>query len=118
MAGVRHRAAGGAAIRKPLEIPELSALEAEVLDTLYRTARVVRLRTRAQFVLLAGEQRPAAPAVQLGLVREPATMGASYSQDRTIHAVPGLRVGAARGLRQVSSGRSPASEQTGGTRLT
>jgi hypothetical protein len=46
-----------AAMRKPLEIHELTAAEAESLDTLYRTTRDVRLRTRAQIVLLAGEQR-------------------------------------------------------------
>ena len=34
-------------MRKPLEIPGLTAAEAEALDTLYRTTREVRLRTRA-----------------------------------------------------------------------
>src|SRR5215212_39408 len=56
-------------MRKPLEIPELTAAEAEALDRLYRTTRVVRLRTRAQIVLLAGEQRLAAPAIAR-IVRE------------------------------------------------
>ena len=56
-------------MRKPLEIPELSAAEAEALDTLYRTTRDVRLRTRAQMVLLAAEQRLAAPAIA-AIVRE------------------------------------------------
>ena len=56
-------------MRKPLEIPELTAPEVEALDTLYRTTRVVRLRTRAQIVLLAGEQRLTAPAVAR-IVRE------------------------------------------------
>ena len=56
-------------MRKPLEIPELTAPEVEALDTLYRTTRVVRLRTRAQIVLLAGEQRLAAPAIAR-IVRE------------------------------------------------
>ena len=56
-------------MRKPLEIPALSAAEAEALDTLYRTTRVVRLRTRAQIVLLAGEQRLTAPAIAR-IVRE------------------------------------------------
>lgn len=41
----------------------------ETLDTLYRTTREVRLRTRAQIVLLAGEQRLAAPAIAW-IVRE------------------------------------------------
>jgi transposase len=56
-------------MRKPMEIPELSVAEAEALDTLYRTTRVVRLRTRAQIVLLAGEQRLTAPAIAR-IVRE------------------------------------------------
>ena len=56
-------------MRKPLEIPELTAAEAEALDTLYRTTREVRLRTRAQIVLLAGEQRLTAPAIAR-MVRE------------------------------------------------
>ncbi len=56
-------------MRKPLEIPELTAPEVGALDTLYRTTRVVRLRTRAQIVLLAGEQRLAAPAIAR-IVRE------------------------------------------------
>jgi transposase len=56
-------------MRKPLEIPELTAPEAEALDTLYRTTRVVRPRTRAHIVLLAGEQRLTAPAIAR-IVRE------------------------------------------------
>ena len=56
-------------MRKPLEIPELAAAEAEALETLYRTTREVRLRTRAQIVLLAGEQRLTAPAIAR-IVRE------------------------------------------------
>lgn len=56
-------------MRTPLAIPELTAAEAEALDTLYRTTRDVRLRTRAQMVLLAAEQRLAAPAIA-AIVRE------------------------------------------------
>ena len=56
-------------MRRPLEIPELTAAEAEALDTLYRATRDVRLRTRAQIVLLAAEQRLAAPAIA-AIVRE------------------------------------------------
>jgi hypothetical protein len=47
----------------------LTAAEAESLETLYRTTRDVRLRTRAQIVLLAGEQRLTAPA-SVRIVRE------------------------------------------------
>jgi len=56
-------------MRQPLEIPVPTAEELETLDTLYRTTREVRLRTRAQIVLLAGEQRLAAPAIAR-IVRE------------------------------------------------
>jgi len=43
--------------------------ELEALETLYRTTRDVRLRTRAQMVLLALEQRLTAPAIAK-IVRE------------------------------------------------
>lgn len=56
-------------MRPPLELPVPTADELETLDTLYRTTREVRLRTRAQIVLLAGEQRLAAPAIAR-IVRE------------------------------------------------
>jgi transposase len=56
-------------MRKPLEIPVPTADELEALATLYRTTRNVRLRTRAQIVLLAAEQRLTAPAIA-PIVRE------------------------------------------------
>jgi transposase len=56
-------------MRQPLEIPVPTAKESETLDTLYRATRTARLRTRAQMVLLAGEQRLAAPAIAR-IVRE------------------------------------------------
>ncbi|HEU5380413.1 MAG TPA: helix-turn-helix domain-containing protein [Ktedonobacteraceae bacterium] len=54
---------------KPLEIPPLTAKELEALEKLYRTTKEVRLRTRAQMILLAGEQRMTAPAIAK-IVRE------------------------------------------------
>jgi transposase len=54
---------------KPLEIPPLTAEELKALEKLYRTTKDVRLRTRAQIVLLAGEQRLTAPAIAK-IVRE------------------------------------------------
>jgi hypothetical protein len=54
---------------KPLEIAPLTAEELEALEKLYRTTKDVRLRTRAQIVLLAGEQRMTAPAIA-AIVRE------------------------------------------------
>src|SRR5215470_13093158 len=54
---------------KPLEILPLTAEELEALERLYRMTKDVRLRTRAQIVLLAGEQRMTAPAIAK-IVRE------------------------------------------------
>jgi transposase len=56
-------------MRAPLEIAPLTAEELEALENLYRTTRDVKLRTRAQIVLLAGEQRMTAPAIAK-IVRE------------------------------------------------
>lgn len=56
-------------MRKPLEIPVPTAEELKDLETLYRTTRDVRLRTRVQIVLLAGEQRMTAPVIAK-IVRE------------------------------------------------
>jgi transposase len=56
-------------MRKPLEIPPLTAEEVANLEKLYRTTKEVRLRTRAQIILLAGEQQMSAPAIAK-LVRE------------------------------------------------
>src|SRR5450759_953146 len=50
-------------MRKPVEIPVLTVEELEALENLYRTTTDVRLRTRAQMILLAGEQRMTAPAI-------------------------------------------------------
>jgi transposase len=56
-------------MRTPLTIPVLTAEELAALEHLYRTTRDVRLRTRAQIVLLAGEERLTAPAIAR-IVRE------------------------------------------------
>jgi transposase len=56
-------------MRQSVKIPVPTAEELDALETLYRTTREVRLRTRAQVVLLAGEQRLAAPAIAR-IVRE------------------------------------------------
>ena len=56
-------------MRLPLVLPEPTADELIALDALYRTTRIVRLRTRAQIILLALEQRLAAPAIA-AIVRE------------------------------------------------
>ena len=56
-------------MRQPLAIPDPTAGALAALDRLYRTTRDARLRSRAQMVLLAGEQRLAAPAIA-AIVRE------------------------------------------------
>ena len=50
-------------MRQPLELPLLTAEEVEALDTLYRSTKDVRVRTRAHIILLAGEQQMTAPAI-------------------------------------------------------
>jgi len=56
-------------MRPPFALPEPTADELSALDTVYRTTHVVRLRTRTQIILLALEQRLAAPAIA-AIVRE------------------------------------------------
>jgi hypothetical protein len=41
---------------KPIRVPELAPEQLAQLEKLYRTTRNVRLRTRAQMVLLAAER--------------------------------------------------------------
>ncbi len=48
---------------QPIALPTLSADELAALDQLYHSTRDVRLRTRAQIVLLAAEQRLVAPQI-------------------------------------------------------
>ena len=54
---------------KPLELAPLSQAQWDELDTFYRTTQEVRLRTRAQLLLLAAEQKMSAPTIA-ALVRE------------------------------------------------
>jgi transposase len=56
-------------MRKPVEIPIPTTEELESLENLYRTTKDVRLRTRAQIILLAGGERMIAPAIAK-IVRE------------------------------------------------
>jgi transposase len=77
-------------MRRALEISELTAAEAEALDTLYRTTRVVRLRTRAQIVLLAGEQRLTAPPIAR-LVREDEETVRRWRKRWMVEGIDGLQ---------------------------
>src|SRR5512144_578244 len=48
---------------KPLRLAPMSQAQLDELDTLYRTTKNVRLRTRAQIILLAAEQKISAPRI-------------------------------------------------------
>ncbi len=48
---------------QPVRIPDLTPAQLDELDALYRTTRTVRLRTRAQMVLLAAEQHLTAAVI-------------------------------------------------------
>ena len=54
---------------QPIRVPPLSDSQREELDTLYRTTKAPRLRTRAQMVLLSGEQGLKVPEIA-PIVRE------------------------------------------------
>jgi transposase len=56
-------------MRPPLELPVPTAEAVAALEHLYRTTRNVRLRSLAQILLLAAEQRLTAPAIAV-IVRE------------------------------------------------
>jgi transposase len=56
-------------MRKPIQLSPLSPAQIEELHTLYRTTKDVRLRTRAQIILLAAEQGMHAPTIAQ-MVRE------------------------------------------------
>src|SRR5512144_1561055 len=48
---------------KPIYIPPLADTQRDALDTLYRTTKDPRLRTRAQMLLLSAEQKRKAPEI-------------------------------------------------------
>lgn len=54
---------------KPFQLPAQSEEQLQALDEFYRTTRNVRLRTRAQMILLAAEQHLTAAAIA-AIVRE------------------------------------------------
>jgi transposase len=86
-------------MRQPLAIPAPTAEELAALATFYRTTRVARLRTRAQMVLLAVEQRLTAPAIAAIVREDEATVrrwlkryraeGLEGLQDRPMPGSPG-----------------------------
>jgi transposase len=77
-------------MRKPLEIPIPAEDELEALETLYQTTREVRLRTRAQMVLLAAEQHLTAPAIAK-IVREDDQTVRNWLKRWRAEGIDGLR---------------------------
>lgn len=77
-------------MQKPLEIPVLTATELEALENLYRTTKEVRLRTRVQMILLAGEQRMSAPPIAK-IVRETDQTVRNWLKRWVAEGIEGLR---------------------------
>jgi transposase len=75
---------------KAIEIPTPSPDQIKALDALYRTTRDVRLRTRAQMILLAVEKGLRAPAIA-AIVREGEETVRRWMKRYTAEGIEGLR---------------------------
>jgi transposase len=62
-------------MRAPIRLPKLPPEAIKELDEMYRTTHDLRLRTRAQMVLLAAEQQLTAPAIAQIVRADPETVG-------------------------------------------
>lgn len=74
----------------PIQITALSAEEVAALDSLYRSTRQVRLRTRVQMVLLAAEQHLTAAAIA-AIVRESEETVRRWLKRYQAEGIEGLR---------------------------
>jgi transposase len=61
-------------MRQAIRLPELAPEQIDELDTLYRTTRDVRLRTRVQMILLAAEQHLVASEIAKIVRTDPDTV--------------------------------------------
>jgi transposase len=77
-------------MRQPLEIAPLTEEEVGALDAVYRATKDVRVRTRAQIVLLAGEQRLSVAAIAR-IVRESGQTVRNWLKRYVAEGVEGLR---------------------------
>jgi transposase len=75
---------------KPLEMPTLTAEQVDAVATLYRTTHNVRLRTRAQMVLLAAEQHLGVREIA-AIVRECEGTVRCWLKRYTAHGIDGLQ---------------------------
>lgn len=75
---------------KPLEVPALTAEQVDAVATLYRTTHNVRLRTRAQMVLLAAEQHLGVREIA-AIVRECEGTVRCWLKRYSAHGIDGLQ---------------------------
>ena len=75
---------------KPIRIPTLSPEQLDALEKLYRTTHEARLRTRAQMVLLAAEQRLSAAQIA-EIVRTSEETVRRWLKRYLVEGVEGLR---------------------------
>jgi transposase len=75
---------------KPLEMPTLTAEQIDAVTTLYRTTHTVRLRTRAQMVLLAAEQHLGVREIAT-IVRECEGTVRCWLKRYSAHGIEGLQ---------------------------
>jgi transposase len=77
---------------KPIQLDVLCPTKLAELEALYRTTRDVRLRTRAQIILLAAETALPAPAISL-IVRESAETVRRWMKRYMVDGIQGLQDG-------------------------
>jgi transposase len=75
---------------KPIEIPALTEAQVDAVATLYRTTHNVRLRTRAQMVLLAVEQQLRVREIAV-IVRECEGTVRCWLKRYAAHGIDGLQ---------------------------
>src|SRR5258708_35600512 len=75
---------------KPLEMPALRAAQVDAVATLYRTTHTVRLRTRAQLVLLAAERQLGVREIA-AIVRECEGTVRCWLKRYSAHGIDGLQ---------------------------
>jgi hypothetical protein len=75
---------------KPIQVAPLSPEQTNELSQLYRTTRDVRLRTRAQMILLAAEQGMSAPGIA-AVVRESDQTVCNWLKRYAAEGIEGLK---------------------------
>jgi transposase len=76
-------------MRTRIKLPPLSAEQIQELDALYRTTKNKRVRTRAQVILLAGEQKLSVPEIA-AIIRETDGTVRNYLKRYLDYGIAGL----------------------------